>query len=353
MALYGESEWNLGFTSGTLCSSSTCEGDGSVYRVSFLLFLYYLIHLLVVAFGKIDFHWMWNGVKFCVFAGCVTLTFIYGDSNKSNSFFYGYAIYFARYVSGLYLLLQIMILLAWAYKLNDEMVAGMNAEPDPDNPDEDATERRQGAKWHLWGLVSGSIVLYLASFVLSGLFFIWYGDVDSSECATHRTFIGVSIVLIVINAVASGAVGNGTFFVSAGVSFYMTFLLFSALQADDDDTCNIWAGQKDTASLWIGYVVVFMTVFYAAYRADQMGILLEPDEPEEPAGFDMETPLLIEQAEAKKAAAEKEAEERAEADKNRDASMLSNKESNYDDVDEENQEPGPDMSRDGRRLSNS
>ncbi len=52
-----------------------------------------------------------------VFSGCLLLTFIYGDSDKSNSFFYGYAIYFARYVSALYLLLQIMILLAWAYKV--------------------------------------------------------------------------------------------------------------------------------------------------------------------------------------------------------------------------------------------
>merc|ERR1712154_336151 len=83
------------------------------------------------------------------------------------------------------------------------------------------------------------------------------------------------------------------------------------------------------------------------------GILLEPDEPEEPAGFDMGTPLLIEQAEAKKAAAEKEAEERAEADKNRDVSMLSNKESNYNDVEDENQAAGPEMTRDGMRLSNS
>ena len=54
-----------------------------------------------------------------------------------------------------------------------------------------------------------------------------------------------------------------------------------------------------------------------------IGILVEPAAPE-PDGFDMETPLLIEQAEAKKAAAEKEAEERSEAEKDRDPSMLSN-----------------------------
>merc|ERR1712154_324426 len=139
----------------------------------------------------------------------------------------------------------------------------------------------------------------------------------------------------VINGIASMAVGNGTFFVSAVVSFYCVFLCFAALQSDDDDTCNVFAGQKDTASLWIGYLWMFGAVFYAAYKADQMGLLVEPEPvgPEQ-SGFDMETPLLIEQEEEKRAAAEREAEERKEAEKNRDPSMLSNRESNYDDVDE-------------------
>jgi len=159
------------------------------------------------------------------------------------------------------------------------------------------------------------------------------------------------------NGIASMAGGNGTFFVSAVVSFYCVFLCFAALQADDDDTCNVFAGQKDTASLWIGYLWMFGAVFYAAYKADQMGLLVEPEPVEaERSGFDMETPLLIEQEEEKRAAAEREAEERKEAEKNRDPSMLSNKESNYDDVDEEKQgRPGPpeeNLRPEGQRLSN-
>lgn len=70
----------------------------------------------------------------------------------------------------------------------------------------------------------------------------------------------------------SVAVGNGSFFVSAIVSFYVTFLCFAALQADDDDTCNVFAGNNDTASLWIGYVLTFLAIFAAAFRADQMGM---------------------------------------------------------------------------------
>lgn len=99
-----------------------------------------------------------------------------------------------------------------------------------------------------------------------------YGDVDSSDCATHRTLIALTIVIIVINMVTAIAVGTGRFLVSAVVSFYIVYLCFAALQADDDDTCNVFAGEKDTASLWIGYVFTFLAIFYAAYRADDLGM---------------------------------------------------------------------------------
>jgi len=335
MALYGEKELDLGFTSGTLCSSSTCTGNGSVYRVSFLLFLYYLLHSLIVASGKLDFHWMWFCVKFCVFSGCVTLTFLVGDSNKSNAFFYGYAIYFARYVSGLYLLMQITILITWAYRINDELRADADAADEAD-PDQDEDERGGGANWSLCGMVAGSIVLYIASFVLCGLFFVWYGDVDSSECAEHRTLIALTLCIVLINGIASIAVGNGTFFVSAVVSFYCVYLCFAALQADDDETCNIYAGKKDTASTWIGYVFTFMAIFYAAYRADDLGLLIETGSAEsEETVIDMGMPLEVEEAESQRAAADREAAEKREAERDRDASMLSNKAANDEDVDEE------------------
>ena len=105
---------------------------------------------------------------------------------------------------------------------------------------------------------------------------IRYGDKDSN-CGEHRTFISLTIVLVLINGIVSVVVGNGSFFVSAVVSFYVTFLCFAALQADDDDDCNVWAGNNDTASLWIGFLFTFLTVFIAAFRADQVGMVHDSD----------------------------------------------------------------------------
>jgi len=302
MALYGEKEWlNLPFMNGlTMCSSSTCEGNGSVYRVSFLLFVFELLHVVVVAAGAVDFHSMWFCLKFFVFAGCLVLTFVVGGDDASNEFFYGFAVYFARYVSAIYLLIQIMILILLGYNINDKLVDSADAAAVPDSADQDEDERSHRCNGALWALAGGAIALYVGAFTLCGFFFVWYGDVDSSECGGHRTFIGMTIVMVVLNAVFSIAVGSGYFFVSAVVSFYCTFLCFAALQADDNEACNVWAGSNDTASLWIGFVFTFVAIFAAAFRADHIALFFESGDEEESSRIDMGSPLLSEEESARK-----------------------------------------------------
>ncbi len=118
----------------SMCNSSTCEGNGSVYRVSFLLFAFELLHVFIIGAGAVDFHSMCFALKFFAFAGALTLTFVLGDGDASNQFFYGFAIYFARYVSGLYLLLQIMILIVFGHNINETLQDRADAAAVPTNP---------------------------------------------------------------------------------------------------------------------------------------------------------------------------------------------------------------------------
>ena len=135
MSLYGEKELDLSFYSTTVCSEETCKGNGSVYRVSFCLFVFELIHCFVIGAGAISFHWIWFAVKFLVFAGGLTLSFVLGvDDGSSNAFFNGYAEYFARYISAIYLLMQILILILWGYKVNEWLQEKGAEAQEPDNP---------------------------------------------------------------------------------------------------------------------------------------------------------------------------------------------------------------------------
>lgn len=139
--------------------------------------------------------------------------------------------------------------------------------------------------------------------------------------------------------------GDGSLFASAVVSFYCTFLCFAALQSDDDDTCNVWAGQRDSASLWIGYMVTFVAIFYAAVRADRLGLLWDVEDDEE----SMERPLLD--------GADKSKDIEKGDDKSVDGDIVAD--SNYNDVasdDGKKQEPAEEtqtQSKQAQRISNS
>ena len=135
MSLYGEKELNLSFYSAKVCNSSSCQGNGSVYRVSFCLFLFEVLHCLIIGGGAVSFHWLWFAIKFLVFVAALTMTFLLGVSDgNGNDFFNGYANYFARYISALYLLLQILILISWGYKVNEYLQMKGNESAQPDNP---------------------------------------------------------------------------------------------------------------------------------------------------------------------------------------------------------------------------
>ena len=134
MSLYGEKELNLEFYSVKACQNETCTGNGSVYRVSFILFIFELLHVLIIGGGAISFHWLWFAIKFFVFVAGLTMTFLIGvDDGSSNEFFNGYADYFARYISAIYLLMQILILIAAAYKINEALQEKGNEAAEPDN----------------------------------------------------------------------------------------------------------------------------------------------------------------------------------------------------------------------------
>ena len=75
-----------------------------------------------------------------------------------------------------------------------------------------------------------------------------------------------------LNAIISFFRADGSFFVSSVVSLYATFLLFAGLQSVDDAQCNVFHSE-DKGSLWIGYVISFLSIAYASLRADRIGLL--------------------------------------------------------------------------------
>ena len=98
---------------------SACFGTSAVIRMSFVLFIFHLLILLIIiprATCSSNFHdglWL---LKFLLILGLYIAVFWI-----PNSFYMGWA-WFARIVSGIYLILQCLLIIIGAYAINDFVV---------------------------------------------------------------------------------------------------------------------------------------------------------------------------------------------------------------------------------------
>ena len=167
---------------------------------SFCFVLFEAVHVVFVPLVN-DFHWLWFPLKLFVYAGVIIGAFLFG----ANSFFNNFADYFARYVSMIYLLIQILILInsawsthKWSCRKSREYVESLGLD------EEETINNCYKNPWVLSRTVI-SITLFFGSFILIKFFFDWFGG---SSCFTHEVLIGITIFILVINFIGSFAAGK-------------------------------------------------------------------------------------------------------------------------------------------------
>jgi len=166
MSLYGEKKLyssSLLNKSFSICESSACEGNGSVYRVSFTLFVFYVIHAVIVHFAA-AFQWLFFIIKFICVVGFLTMTFFIG-----GTFFDGYA-EFARVVSAFFLVVQIFVLLTWALDMNDWFIAKINTLQDQSVE----TESTCSLRMYQCLLIFLTLLAYVAVIIAWVFLFKWF-----------------------------------------------------------------------------------------------------------------------------------------------------------------------------------
>ena len=206
MTLYGEQKFKLSFVySGSLCGDNhACDGDGSVYRICFCLFMFFGIHVVLVPMAN-DFHWVLFPVKFFLFLIGVALTFFLEDSQNST-FYNHWASYIAPVASVLYLLLQILILIDWAWSVKewferkaDQFLLSLNLDY------EEMVE--QYRCYHNKYIVLNVIVTIVLYFGSLGIVCMFYSKDFYGGCALNQGFITITLLLIFLNFVWSGIAG--------------------------------------------------------------------------------------------------------------------------------------------------
>ncbi len=248
----------------TLCSGNVsasgggwayCQGDAAVLRASAGLEVYFCAMgaLCLVCLGSKAHRgfWCWKVLG----AAALFIGFLFLPASAFS--ITGY-VWTARVFSFVYLIVQLVLMLGFAYDWNDKWV---------DNAYRVGVSRRVEHAW--LALVLGSALVLLAgSLVGLGFQYAYY------PCALARGVTTVTLIAVLLFvAVAlfrdklTGV--EGAVLPAAVMAAYITYLSWSALDSNSDAACKPYAqsaspGPNATAVMWAGIFIVALSTMWLA-----------------------------------------------------------------------------------------
>ncbi|ETO12023.1 serine incorporator 3 [Reticulomyxa filosa] len=291
MTLYGEKQLysnSLLNTSLKVCNKSSCEGNGVVYRTSFALALFFIIHAILVR-AFMAFHWMFLIIKL--------------------------------------LFLQVLVLVNWAWDVSDNVLAKLET-LESEKSEENDNKCKIGCYQMM--LVVATLFLIGAMITLWALMFVWFGK---TGCTTSKVLISLTIIAAVALFIISVSVQHGSIFVTGIVTLYGSYLCYNGLQSRPQESCNAFAGEKNTLNLWLGILITAAALSYAGFSvASSTNKVIKQSTDE--SGVDLKV--------------KKEVKDKEDKDDTADAEDVGK--SNYDDLDDD-EDKKPKKSLSGEVLS--
>ncbi|KAH7426563.1 hypothetical protein KP509_10G006400 [Ceratopteris richardii] len=253
-------------------SSSTTRSDEwlemqAVLRVSSGSFLFYTLFALVMIGVKDRKDWRdslhhgaWTAKLIGWFILTVLMFFL------PNGVMIGYGI-LSIVGSGLFLLVQVIILLDFTHNWNAAWVA------------------KDEQFWYA-ALLFASVVCYLGTFTLSGLLYYWFSP-SGETCSLNVFFITMTLILAVGYCVISlHPKVNGSLLPASVISLYCAYVCYTGLSSEPRTyECNglhNHSAAVSTSTLILGMLTTVLSVVYSAVRAGSSTTFLSP--PSSPRG---------------------------------------------------------------------
>ena len=232
-----------------------CKGEDAVYRISFVLALFYgaMALLSLVSEGAHRGYW---ALKVVVVAGAIAGCFFISSASFSTD---AYA-WVARIGAGIFLVLQILVLIDFAYTWNEDWVARAYAGALTEYSD------APQPKW-LYAVLASAFALFGVTVAGVVLLYVYY-----ASCGVGVAFTTIAL-LCVLSATALSLfrdkiVGvEGAILPVAVVSAYTTYLCWSALSSNPDATCV--PGTQTALTIVIGAVIAAISLCWTTFSVTQ------------------------------------------------------------------------------------
>lgn len=238
----------------TICDSSVCMGIGAVDRITFALALFFLFHGLFLRFQackRLDFQNWW--LKIFIFFVLLISSWFIPDAFYDNAYRN-----IARVVSGLFLLIQLLILVDFAYTWNEDWTSD--------------------AKQYFKSILGLSFLFQAIGFVSMVLDFIHFG---SSGCKLNQFFISFTLILTTIATLISISPWleeGGGLLPASVVALNSYWLLFDALTSDPSECNTVGTKSLELIPLFVGLVLNTCAMSYAAWSVSSSSSFFGSDE---------------------------------------------------------------------------
>ncbi|CAN4099643.1 unnamed protein product [Withania somnifera] len=195
--------------------------------------------------------------------------------------------FLSKFGAGMFLLIQVIILLDATHSWNDSWVA------------------KDEQKWYV-ALLVVSVACYIATFAFSGILFMWFNP-SGHDCGLNVFFIVMTMILAFAFAViALHPKVNGSLLPASVISVYCAYVCYTGLSSEPRDyVCNGLHNKSKavtTSTLVLGMLTTVLSVLYSALRAGSSTTFMSP--PSSPRSGEKKSLLASEELESGKGSPE-------------------------------------------------
>lgn len=230
-----------------VCCANVCSGVYAVYRVSFTLCLFFAFLMLctisTTKFGARVHRGFWFLKVFVLVSLLICTVFV------DNSAMQAYR-EVARFTSWLFLLMQILLLIDFAYNANSWLVEW-----------DERSDNEGMCTWKM-AILGGAVTLYAISITLWVLEANFFGK---DGCGPQQALIAFTIILTIGLSILSCTriAPHGTLLTSAFVTAYASYLCYSALASHPNQQCNPFADRSENSvsDTLVGSCILAISLF--------------------------------------------------------------------------------------------
>lgn len=246
------------------CTYDECLENSVVYRFSLLNVIFFSAMALFTPACEMLHLQMWQ-IKLPLYFVLMIAVFL-----MENKSFHNYE-EVARVFSIIFLFLQVILLLDFSFELDNSLVTKAN------KADEDrGLDPEDGCLGYFKNWIR-LLYIFLLLFIWGSTIGFWVAMYDQFDCSfaqgmTSFVLVAVIIMQIVGNVAGEflasgeeGGQGQGMLPCAVG-GLYATWLTFSALSSNPDESCNPFHNSDDDqTSLWVGVTFSALSIGYMGY----------------------------------------------------------------------------------------